>query len=307
MAANPLRGNGRVSGPELKGQIDQRRVLRLGERQLIRALQFDAQGKIVTGFPPLERRDAGMPGPFQTRDKLSDDTVTLNQKMRRHAQVSDAFKVGVFRYIQAILEELLHLARGELPRWQADVVDHQQGDFFGWTLVEVGRRTVTHVLAPTAGGIQLHTDSFEEKTTGSVCRDRHADGSAIRAYAGNFLKQRPAPGQARRTQRIFIRRRLPMTDASARSNSKASSSRRTAPRRNSTARAWAVRSSTFMPVRLTKMYLPPGSMIAVSLQRRLFSSSSRISTHWPMRNCRIQSSAASSAGNSKATSSTRGS
>jgi hypothetical protein len=32
----------------------------------------------------------------------------------------------MFRDIQAILEKRLHFASGELRRWQADVVHHQQ-------------------------------------------------------------------------------------------------------------------------------------------------------------------------------------
>ncbi|MNW04173.1 hypothetical protein D3C71_2002230 [compost metagenome] len=68
----------------------------------------------------------------------------------------------MFRDIQTILEEFLHLARGELCRWQADVVDHQQGDFAFRARIEVGRWAMTHPLAPTARGVQLHTGSFDD-------------------------------------------------------------------------------------------------------------------------------------------------
>jgi hypothetical protein len=44
----------------------------------------------------------------------------------------------MFGDIQTILEKFLHLAGGELRRWQADVMDHQQGNFVCGARIEVG-------------------------------------------------------------------------------------------------------------------------------------------------------------------------
>jgi hypothetical protein len=44
--------------------------------------------------------------------------------------VVDAGKIGVLIGVEAVLEELLHLAGAETGRGQADVVDHQQGNRF---------------------------------------------------------------------------------------------------------------------------------------------------------------------------------
>ena len=138
MPADALCGDGREGALQLPGQGRQRLILSVGERQIIRAFKFDAHGKIVTGFPPFETRDAGMPGTLKTRDKLSDGAVTFDQKVRRHPQVGDPFKVGMLRDIQTILEKFLHLAGGELRWRQADVVDHQQGNFARGARIEVG-------------------------------------------------------------------------------------------------------------------------------------------------------------------------
>jgi hypothetical protein len=181
MTTNTLAGDAWIRCQQLAGQVDQRRILGVGVRQVIRALQLDAKGKVIARLTPFERRDTGMPGPVDARDKLRHRAVALNQKMRRYPQVGNPFKVGMFRDIQAILEKLLHLAGGKLRRWQADVMHHQQRDFAGRALVEVGRRAMTDALAPTAEGVQLHTGSLSvtkcdqyaafSPVVAMVCRD----------------------------------------------------------------------------------------------------------------------------------------
>jgi hypothetical protein len=73
----------------------------------------------------------------------------------------------MFGDIQTILEKFLHLARGELRRRQADVVDDQQGNFARRALIEVGRWADLHPVTPPASGIQLHTDSFNADCVGA--------------------------------------------------------------------------------------------------------------------------------------------
>ncbi len=136
--ANTGAGDGRKCGLQLTRQRDQRLILRIGKGQIIGAFELDAHGKIVTGFPAFEHRHASMPRPLQTGDKLGDAAVTFDQKMRRDAQVGNPSKIGMLGDIQTILEKFLHLAGGELRRRQADVVDHQQGDFARGAFIEVG-------------------------------------------------------------------------------------------------------------------------------------------------------------------------
>lgn len=113
-------------------------ILSIAERLIIGAFQFDAQGKVVARLTPLETRDTGMPGPIQAGNELGDGAVTLDQKMRRNTQIGDPGKIGMLCDIKAILEEFLHLAGAELPRRQADVVNHQQGNLARRTFIEIG-------------------------------------------------------------------------------------------------------------------------------------------------------------------------
>jgi len=84
MTTNILVGDIWVSGQQLARQVDQRRVLGIGERQVVRTFQLDPKGKIVAHLAPLEAGDTGMPGPVAARNKLRHSAVTFNQKMRRH-------------------------------------------------------------------------------------------------------------------------------------------------------------------------------------------------------------------------------
>ena len=76
MALDTFGGNGTERRLQLPGQIRQSLILGVAERQIISALQLDAQGKIVTGFPAFETRNTGMPGAFFKRNILPDPAVS---------------------------------------------------------------------------------------------------------------------------------------------------------------------------------------------------------------------------------------
>nr|GFD51046.1 hypothetical protein [Tanacetum cinerariifolium] len=67
--------------------------------------------------------------------------------------------------VQPVLKEFLHLARLELSRRQADVVNHQQRDLGFGASIEVGRRAMVRAMAPTRGRVQLHGGSLEREST----------------------------------------------------------------------------------------------------------------------------------------------
>ena len=85
VTTNALVGNAWVSRQQLPGQVGQRRVLGVGEWQIIRAFQLDTQGKVIARLTPLETRDPGMPRSVDAGHKLRYGAVALNQKMRGHA------------------------------------------------------------------------------------------------------------------------------------------------------------------------------------------------------------------------------
>ncbi|MNH33619.1 hypothetical protein D3C79_941520 [compost metagenome] len=72
----------------------------------------------------------------------------------------DPFEVGVFVGVQAVLEERLDLAGGKLRRWQADVVNHQQGDNLTFGAgIEIRRRAMGDTGEPACSAVQLHRRS----------------------------------------------------------------------------------------------------------------------------------------------------
>ena len=64
-------------------------VLRRLVRQLVRAFQFDADGKVIAGLAPLVLRNPGMPGPQLERHELHDLAVAPHQQVRRHTPAMD--------------------------------------------------------------------------------------------------------------------------------------------------------------------------------------------------------------------------
>ena len=78
-----------------------------------------------------------MPGPLTARNKLGQAAVTLDQKVRRHTHFGNAGEIGMHLSGQLILEEPLHPSTPKFARWQADVMDHQQGDLISRAAVAV--------------------------------------------------------------------------------------------------------------------------------------------------------------------------
>lgn len=94
VATYSLKGNVAIVGLQLPRQSNQRLILGVAERLIIGAFKFDAYRKIVTSLAALETGNTRMPGTVQTRDKLRNLTVALNQKMRTDSQLLDGFKKG---------------------------------------------------------------------------------------------------------------------------------------------------------------------------------------------------------------------
>ena len=159
VALNAVQVDGRPGTADVPGELLQHRILGIGIGQVVGAFQLDADGKVVTAFAPVKARHTRMPGTVMQRHELRHRAVTLDEQVRRHSQVVDAGKIRVFIRGQAVLEELLHLARAETGRGQADVVDHQQGNRFAFgARIEVRRGAVgdSDSVEPASGTVQLH-------------------------------------------------------------------------------------------------------------------------------------------------------
>src|SRR5690554_5883388 len=98
-----------------------------------------------------------MPGPLQAGNKLGDAPIALDEKMRRHAQLGNLSEIGMARRVQRAAEQLLYAAGTELPRRQADVMNHQQRDVAARRpRIEMRRWAMVYSAQPTAGCINPH-------------------------------------------------------------------------------------------------------------------------------------------------------
>lgn len=59
-------------------------------------------------------------------DELGDGVVVFDEEMCGNCQVVDFFEIGMFVWVQVILEECLDFIGVELFWWQVDIVDNQQ-------------------------------------------------------------------------------------------------------------------------------------------------------------------------------------
>ncbi|OMP12832.1 hypothetical protein COLO4_02707 [Corchorus olitorius] len=161
--ADPFAIERRPGRAQLPGQALQRHILGIAVGQIVGALQLDADGKIIAALTFAKARDPGMPGTVEAGNELGDPTVALDQKVSRHAQILDGLEKGMFGGVEAVLEEGLDLAGRELPGWQADIVDHQQGDGLAIGAgIEVGRRAMGNASEPACSAIQLHRKSLAD-------------------------------------------------------------------------------------------------------------------------------------------------
>ncbi|MNN84134.1 hypothetical protein D3C81_2012600 [compost metagenome] len=78
-----------------------------------------------------------MPGALVAGHELDQRAVALDEKVRRHLQVGDVGEIRMGLRVQRVAKQRLYLPRAELPRRQADVVDHQQRYLAGRSCIEV--------------------------------------------------------------------------------------------------------------------------------------------------------------------------
>ena len=88
-------GNGRIGRLQHPGQAYQSIVLGVRVGKFVSPFQLDTDGEVVAVFPTAVARCTRMPGSPVTGDKLGNGTVTLDQKVRGHAQIGNLGKVGM--------------------------------------------------------------------------------------------------------------------------------------------------------------------------------------------------------------------
>ena len=117
-----------MSTLERPGQIRKHDVLRILEWPFIRTLEFDADRKVIATATSTPLGLAGMPGALCARHKLDQFTVAPDQKMAGDPEPGDLAIIRMRIRIELIGEQMGDPRPAELPRRQADVVDHKEFD-----------------------------------------------------------------------------------------------------------------------------------------------------------------------------------
>ena len=115
-------------------------VLRVFERAVVAAFEFDSDREVVAPGPTAPARCAGVPCAFRARNELHDLSVASHEEVRGHPKAGYAGVIGVKRGVQTIEEKIFDAGSAEHTRGKADRVDDDQVDRnIARTLVEVWR------------------------------------------------------------------------------------------------------------------------------------------------------------------------
>ena len=72
-----------IRSRQQRSKLVQKPILVIGKRQVIRAFQLDADGKIVTALTPAPVGQAGVPRALETRNKLDQLAVAADKEDRK--------------------------------------------------------------------------------------------------------------------------------------------------------------------------------------------------------------------------------
>ena len=139
MTDNPVPNYGWIKFLQQRRQPDQGLILLWRVALIIRPLQLDADTEVVAVTATGKAGSAGVPGAIRKRDELGNRTATGHQAMGGNLQMMNGGEVRMIVSRQRIAEKTLDIAPAEFPRWQADIVDHQQAYLFaGRAGIEIG-------------------------------------------------------------------------------------------------------------------------------------------------------------------------
>lgn len=103
-------------------QAVQRRVLRCLEGNMIIALDFDAQRKIVAAFSGAPTGNSRMPSTPQAGDELRYRAVAADKKVCGYLPSRDTGKIGMRCRVEPVGKQVGNRTSAKFARWQADGV-----------------------------------------------------------------------------------------------------------------------------------------------------------------------------------------
>ena len=141
-------------------------VLRVRERCFTRALELDADGKIIAMRAPPPARLARVPRAPAARHELVELSAAADQEMSGYFRARDCRVERVRGGIKPVGEMLDDAGPAELPRRQADVVDDEEiYRAARGALVAIGRRDEPY---PFGHSLLIDMQSFRHRDNGLV-------------------------------------------------------------------------------------------------------------------------------------------
>lgn len=95
-------------------------------RRLVRAFKLNADRKVIAALAFVPPRNAGMPGAHVKRHVLDNFATAPDEQVARHLQPLDFGEIRMRFRVEQAHEQLIDVRPAELPRWQADAMDHDQ-------------------------------------------------------------------------------------------------------------------------------------------------------------------------------------
>lgn len=147
-------------------------VLCIFKKLAIQAFQLNANAVVIAVGTASVSRSACVPSALVATDKLPEFARSLNEKMRRHLQATNALKVGVSFPIELVGEELLNSLPAVFAGRQADGVHHDQVNVgLVGARTKVGRFACFSTLVPTGvSHIKVHVVSNSSVRSGLAVR-----------------------------------------------------------------------------------------------------------------------------------------
>lgn len=140
---------GWIASNERLDQTAEPLILHCGIWNVVCALDFNSDGKVVATTHPAPGRQAGMPCPLLCAHKLDQRTFSLQKKMCRDLDSGDLGKKRMPMRRKPVSKELLNIRSTENSRRQADIVDNDQAQWHpNRTHIGVGRHAPARISMP---------------------------------------------------------------------------------------------------------------------------------------------------------------
>ena len=121
---------------------------------MVRAFELDADGEVVARGAPAVQRPSSVPSARFERHVLRDTALAVDEQVRGYPHVTNRIKVRMCLPWQRVAKQLVDPTTAEIPRRQADAVDHDEVERgSARSGIEIRRRNAPCTIEPSGCGI----------------------------------------------------------------------------------------------------------------------------------------------------------